>query len=87
MAHGIMHRLSRNTHWMGHSNVAQTLNTYAEADPDAKRTALGKIQDAFDIEQSDIFKLPEKPALIPTFTVAQLEAMLAEARKREGLEN
>ena len=36
--------------YLGHSNVAETLNTYAEADPDAKQAAVGKIEGSFDVE-------------------------------------
>lgn len=70
--------------YLGHTNVAMTLNTYAEVDPEAKRAAVGRIQAAFDIEESEVFKLPSASPE-PQYTVAQLEAMLAEARKREGL--
>ncbi|MBQ2681479.1 MAG: tyrosine-type recombinase/integrase, partial [Eggerthellaceae bacterium] len=69
--------------YLGHSNVAMTLNTYAEVDPDAKRAAVGKVDDAFDIDLEGIFKEPEPPALALEFTVEQLELMLAEARRRE----
>ena len=68
---------------LGHSNVAETLNTYAEVDPDAKRAALGTVQDCFDLQVSDAFKLPDPTPKAPSYSVAELEAMLAEARKRE----
>ena len=70
--------------YLGHSNVAMTLNTYAEIDPDAKRAALGKVDEAFDIDLEGIFKEPEPVAFTLEFTVEQLEAMLEEARRREG---
>jgi integrase len=70
--------------YLGHSNVAMTLNTYAEVDPDAKRAALGKVDEAFDIDLEGIFAEPEPTTFTLEFTVGQLEAMLAEAKRREG---
>ena len=61
-----------------------TLNTYAEVDPDAKKAALGKVDEAFDIDLEGIFKEPEPPALTLEFTAEQLRAMLAEAERREA---
>ena len=70
--------------YLGHSNVAMTLNTYAEVDPDAKRAAIGKIGDAFDMDLDGVFAEElEEPAFTMAFTVEQLEAMLAEAKRRE----
>ena len=69
--------------YLGHSNVAMTLNTYAEVDPDAKKAALGKVDEAFDIDLEGVFKEPEPPAFTLEFTVEQLKRMLAEARRRE----
>ena len=72
--------------YLGHSNVAMTLNTYAEVDPDAKRAAVGKIGEAFDADLDGIFAEElEEPAFTMSFTVEQLRAMLAEAERREGL--
>ena len=71
--------------YLGHSNVAMTLNTYAEVDPDAKRAAVDKIGEAFDLDLDGVFaKELEEPAFTMSFTVEQLEAMLAEARKLEA---
>ena len=36
--------------YLGHSNVAMTLNTYAEVDPDAKLAAVDKIGEGFDMD-------------------------------------
>lgn len=74
--------------YLGHANVAITLNTYAEEDPEAKRAAVPRIQGAFDIQDSPLFEAPSQQQ-VPgiTFTVEQLEAMLAEARKRETDDN
>ena len=70
--------------YLGHSNVAMTLNTYAEVDPDAKRAAVGKICEAFDIDLDSVFaEEPEKPAFKLEFSVEQLQAMLEEAKRRE----
>ena len=65
-------------------NVAMTLNTYAEVDPDAKRAAVDKVGEAFDIDLDGIFAEADEPALTLTFTVEQLRAMLAEAERREA---
>ena len=70
--------------YLGHSNVAMTLNTYAEVDPDAKRAAVDKVGEAFDIDLDGIFAEADEPALTLTFTVEQLRAMLAEAERREA---
>ena len=71
--------------YLGHSNVAMTLNTYAEVDPDAKRAAVDKIGEAFDMDLDSVFaeKL-EAPAFTMSFTVEQLRSMLAEAERREA---
>ena len=73
--------------YLGHSNVAMTLNTYAEVDPDAKRAAVDKIEDSFDIDLTSVFgNIGAKPNPQPgalTFTVEQLELMLAETRRLE----
>lgn len=70
--------------YLGHSNVAMTLNTYAEVDPDAKKAAVSKVDEAFDIDLTGIFAEPEPPALTLEFTADQHRAMLAEAERREA---
>ena len=67
-----------------------TLNTYADVDPDAKRAAVSKVEDAFDVDMSSIVgKTVEEEPTLPSaqlgllFTADQLEVMLGEARKRE----
>ena len=71
--------------YLGHSNVAMTLNTYAEVDPDAKRAAVGKIGEAFDADLDGVFADElEAPAFTMSFTVEQLRAMLAEAERKEA---
>ena len=74
--------------YLGHANVAMTLNTYADVDPDAKRAAVCKVEDAFDVDMSSVFaEAMDAPAPSPTpalvFTADQLRAMLAEAERRE----
>ena len=65
-----------------------TLNIYADVDPDAKRAAVSKVQDCFDmdfgLDEGDPFADPV-PAPALTFTVEQLEAMLAQAKPQEVL--
>jgi len=64
--------------------VAMTLNTYAEVDPDATRAAADKLGEAFDIDLDGVFaKEAERPALGFSFTIEQLEFMLAEAKRRK----
>lgn len=71
--------------YLGHTNVAMTLNTYAEVDPDAKRAALGKIGEAFDADLDGVLAGElEEPAFTMSFTVEQLEAMLAQAKQIAG---
>ena len=71
--------------YLGHSNVAMTLNTYAEVDPDAKLAAVDKIGEGFDFDLDVAFAgRPAEPAFTLSFTVEQLEGMLAEAREREN---
>lgn len=36
--------------YLGHSSVSMTLNIYADVDPDAKRTAVSKVEDSFDFD-------------------------------------
>lgn len=73
--------------YLGHASVSMTLNIYADVDPDAKKAAVGKVQDCFDLG----FDLEDEPADAPaeqglpgiTFTVEQLEAMLAQAKAQQ----
>lgn len=75
--------------YLGHSNVAVTLNTYAEVDPEAKRAAVSKVSEAFDIDdtlfdESRPYGAPAQPGINISFTVEQLEAMLAQAKRSQG---
>ena len=74
--------------YLGHASVSMTLNTYADVDPDAKQRAVGNIEDSFDIDMDGFFGADPLCAPVPKphvsgviFTVEQLEAMLAEARR------
>ena len=64
-----------------------TLDIYADADACAKRAAVEKVQECFDMDFDDLLGgAPQPaPAVAPalTFTVEQLEAMLAQARALE----
>ena len=65
--------------------MTMTLNTYAEVDPDAKRAAVGKIGEAFDLDLDGVLAEGlEEPAFTLSFTVEQLEAMLAQAKQKEA---
>ena len=69
--------------YLGHSNVAMTLNTYAEVDPDTKRAAVGRIEESFDLDlTSTVNNRKENTSLKLEFTIEQLRAMLAEAELR-----
>ncbi|MBQ9002444.1 MAG: site-specific integrase [Eggerthellaceae bacterium] len=77
--------------WLGHASPSVTLDVYADVAPEAKRESLEKVKACFDVDMDFLFGEDEAdPAAgsasgIPglTFTVAQLELMLAEARARE----
>ena len=78
--------------YLGHASVSMTLNIYADVDPDAKKAAVSKVNDCFDVDMTaaspiecDLFG--NEPAPQPqdlTFTVDQLEAMLAQARAQQA---
>lgn len=78
--------------YLGHASVSMTLNIYADVDPDAKKAAVSKVDGCFDVDMAaaspiecDLFgnePTPQPAAL--TFTVDQLEAMLAQARAQQG---
>ncbi|MGI6535115.1 MAG: tyrosine-type recombinase/integrase [Eggerthellaceae bacterium] len=75
--------------YLGHASVSMTLNIYADVDPDAKKAAVSKVDDCFDVDMTspmdELFGEPERPAAPAlTFTVSQLEAMLAQARANGG---
>lgn len=72
--------------YLGHSSVSMTLNTYADVDPEAKMSAVDKIEAAFDID--GFIPAPPEPKLsfepsVPKYTADELRAMLAEAERRE----
>ena len=74
--------------YLGHSNIAMTLNTYAEVDPEAKRAAVSKVSEAFDVDDTlfddrSPFGPPSQPGINFSFTVEQLEAMLAQAKQEQ----
>lgn len=73
--------------YLGHASVSMTLNIYADVDPDAKKAAVSKVQDCFDMD----FDLDGGPAAAPatapaiSFTVEQLEAMLQAAKAQQAM--
>ena len=72
--------------YLGHASVTMTLDTYADVDPDAKRAAVFKVEESFDMDFGDLLGAPApaaSPAPSLVFTVDQLEAMLAQARAQE----
>jgi hypothetical protein len=76
--------------YLGHASVSMTLNVYADVGPEAKKAAVAKVDDAFDMDMmSSLFgeeftAARQEPAL--TFFVEQLEAMLAQTRARQAEE-
>jgi len=66
-----------------------TLDIYADVDPDAKKSAVSKVQDCFDMDMDAVFgdtSGQAQPQAAPgiTFTVEQLEAMLAQAKAQQN---
>ena len=74
--------------YLGHASVSMTLNIYADVDPDAKKSAVSKVQDCFDMDMDAVFgaESGQAQAAAPgiTFTVEQLEAMLAQAKAQQN---
>lgn len=74
--------------YLGHASVSMTLDIYADVDPDAKRTAVDKVADSFDVDLDSLYDFPQ-PAAAPSagalsFSVEQLKAMLAAAEEKEA---
>lgn len=73
--------------YLGHANVALTLNTYAEVDPDAKRAAVERVSDSFDIDDSffdeddPLGERADAGALTITLTMEQFEKLMASAKR------
>ncbi len=71
--------------YLGHVSVSMTLNIYTNVDSDAKRAAVSKMDGCFNVDmeavspiECDLLGNDPAPALKGlTFTVDQLEAMLA----------
>ena len=40
--------------YLGHASVTMTLDTYADVDPDAKRAAVSKVEESFDMDFGDL---------------------------------
>ena len=75
--------------YLGHASVSMTQDIYADVDPDAKRAAVDKVADSFDVDLDSLYDFPS-PAAAPsagagalTFSVDQLKAMLAAAEEKE----
>ena len=67
-----------------------TLDIYADVDPDAKRAAVDKVADSFDVDLDSLYDFPS-PGAAPstsagalTFSVDQLRAMLVAAEEKEA---
>ena len=76
--------------YLGHASVSMTLNIYANVDPDAKKAAVSKVEDSFDLDFYDISpeeawsRFNKKQAPVIAFTEEQLLAMLEEVRKKKN---
>lgn len=82
--------------YLGHSSVSMTLDIYADVDPDAKAAAVSKVEDSFDADMEDVYgswldahdlrgnPKPKASEAVISFTVEQLEAMLAAAKAKEA---
>lgn len=70
--------------YLGHSSVTMTLETYADVDPEAKFSAVSKIEGAFDVD--GIGEVPGGSKLLgeaeASFTVEELRMMLAEVERK-----
>ena len=76
--------------YLGHASVSMTLDIYADVDPEAKRAAVDKVADSFDVDLDSLYDFPN-PSTAPsasavalTFSVDQLKALLAAAEEREA---
>ena len=79
--------------YLGHASVSMTLDIYADVDPDAKRAAVDKVLESFDVDESfldgyiDWDTPPSKrreSASAVSFTEEQLLAMLDDIRRQKG---
>ena len=70
--------------YLGHASVSMTLDIYADVDPDAKKAAVGKIEEALSAGDSSVplHSMPDETHQ-PRFTASELRAMLADAERRE----
>lgn len=75
--------------YLGHASVSMTLDIYANVDLDAKRTAVEKLANSFDVDLDSLYDFPS-PATAPSasaaalsFSIDQLKAMLAAAGEKE----
>lgn len=77
--------------YLGHASVSMTLDIYADADPEAKRAAVSKVEESFDAEMSgygdaimdSVIGAPKRREPALSFSVDQLKAMLASAEEKE----
>ena len=76
--------------YLGHASASMAPDACADVGPEVKRAAVSKVEESFDLDMSSpALWEPQtaQPAAEPeglTFSVAQLEAMLAEAKRREA---
>ena len=76
--------------YLGHASVSMTQDIYADVDPDAKRAAVDKVADSFDVDLDSLYDFPSSAAAPSagagalTFSVDQLKAMLAAAEEKEA---
>ncbi|MFC2706426.1 MAG: tyrosine-type recombinase/integrase [Olsenella profusa] len=77
--------------YLGHASVSMTPDIYADVDPEAKRAAVDKVADSFDVDLDSLYDLPKYVAAPSagvgalTFSVDQLKAMLAAAEEKEAV--
>ena len=64
--------------YLGHASVSMTQDIYADVDPDAKRAAVDKVADSFDVDLDSLYDFPS-PAAAPSGGSAQ-----GNARRRRG---
>lgn len=78
--------------YLGHASVPMALDVYADVDPEAKRAAVGKVEESLGAEtgvcgdtvMESAIGAPKRREPALGFSVEQLKAMLAAAEEKEA---
>jgi len=77
--------------YLGHASVSMTLNTYADVDPEAKMSAVDKIETAFDSQARIIPMQSREPQTDPEhrplsdLSAEELRILLAQTERKEAM--